>query len=162
MNQTWPKPPKKPQYKAKSRQLLVFTLSLQKGLPKRNACHAQTLSICLQNTKINHRAGTENQQKCKEHNKKNLKGKYMLGFSPVKLYRVFYQPIFTLHSAWERWLDFKPLLPFNRQGMYLKKTLFSFFGTIKKNNAFAAKYCQEIAAGFAAPSTHACFCSQIQ
>lgn len=48
----------------------------------------------------------------------------MLGFSPVKLYRVFYQPVFTLNSARERWLDFKPILPFNGEGMHLKKTHF--------------------------------------
>lgn len=139
MNQTWPKPPKKPQYKAKSRQLLVFTLSLQKGFPKKNACHAQALSICLQNTKPTTELELKNQQKCKEHNKKNLKGKYMLGFSPVKLYRVFHQPTFTLDSAWVRWLDFKPILPFNEEGMHLKKT--HLFLAAIKNNAFAVKYC---------------------
>lgn len=65
-------------------------------MPPKGKCISCSGSIPLPSKdKTNHRAGTENQQKCKEHNKKNLKGKYMLGFSPVKLYRVFYQPIFT-------------------------------------------------------------------
>lgn len=92
--------------------------------------HAQT--VCLQVGKTNHRARTQNQQKKQgaEH-WDNLKGKYVVGFSPVKIYRVFHHYIWILHLL-------------SQKGTYLKSPIF-LRATFNKN-AVAAKYCKETTA----------------
>lgn len=92
--------------------------------------HAQT--VCLQVGKTNHRARTQNQQKKQgaEH-RDNLKGKYVVGFSPVKIYRVFHHYIWILHLL-------------SQKGTYLKSPIF-LRATFNKN-AVAAKYCKETTA----------------
>lgn len=46
------------------------------------------------------------------------------GVFPCATLQGLYRAIFTLDSTWERWLDFKPMLSFNGEGMHLEKTHF--------------------------------------
>lgn len=131
---------KNPQYKAKSRWQLIFTVSLQKGLMLPNIkCISCSDSLHLPSKRQNqpHRWNWESTKMQWAEYKDNLKGKYMLGFSPVILYRVFYQYIFTAQFYMRKMAGFQIYSP---EMPCTKKDPIS-LAMFKKNNVFAAKYC---------------------